>query len=88
MNWSLKLPLGVEMMPEPRDNDYNGEHRQTAYRQYVMWIHCRLEARNRKVIPSCCVWRIRDRYPEPPGQYVRYIEGIFDQSTSGILFGC
>lgn len=67
-----------DALAEPKDNDYNRAHRHTAGRQYVMWMYGRLGSGNRKVIPSCCVWRIRDRYPEPSGQYIRYIEGILD----------
>ena len=48
--------------------------RQIAYRQYIIFNHGYLGRRNRKVVPSCVVWKVRDNYPAPDNNYIGFKE--------------
>ena len=62
--------------------DYFGEdteftpsnYRKAAYRQYILYNHGYLGRGNRKVVPSCGVWKVRDHYPAPDNNYLGFKE--------------
>lgn len=57
-----------EPLYEPSD------YRKAAYRQWTMWRCGYLGRGNRKVIPSCVVWAVRNKYPAPDGNYLGFKE--------------
>lgn len=62
-----------EIFALDEDGDYNKCNRHTAYRQFILWQHGRLGTGDRRVIPSCCVWGIRDKYPDQFNQYTGFV---------------
>jgi len=55
------------------DPEFNlANYRKAAYRQYVMYQHGYLRIANQKVVLSCVVWRIRDKFPAPDNVYLEY----------------
>ena len=59
-------------------NCSNRSFRYAAYKQFIWWVFKNLGKGNRRVIPSCVLWKIRNSFPEPNGIYVLYSEGRKD----------
>lgn len=47
-------------------------YRYAAYRLFTYWVHDKLGKGVRKVIPSCAVLKIRERFPDPQGVYTGF----------------
>ena len=48
--------------------DYSpASYRKTTYRQFILWREGYLGRGNRKVVPSCVIWSVQNRYPAPDG---------------------
>ncbi len=51
--------------------------RYAAYRQFILMRHGKLEEGDRRVIPACCVARIRQTYPDPNRDYKGFMSSRF-----------
>ena len=54
--------------------DENSSWRYTAYQQYTLWYWGYLRRGNRKVIPSCIVNVIRERFLDKNGNYRGFLD--------------
>ena len=55
-------------------DETNRGMRHGAYTNFTFWKHGKLGRGNRRVIPSCCVWKIRARYASSNGLYKGFRE--------------
>ena len=58
--------------PKNTNSRENRSWRHAAYKQYILWQLGYLGPKDRRVIPSCCVWEIRDCFPDQFGQYTGF----------------
>lgn len=56
----------------------NRSFRFASYTAFTWWVHGKLGRYNRRVIPSCVIWKIRDMFPEESGTYVNFKPGSRD----------
>ena len=55
------------------DPEYSpASYRKAAYRQFVLWQHGYLGRSNRRIVPSCVIWCIRNKYTVPDGVYLGF----------------
>lgn len=76
-NLELAMQSNADFLNYPFDPANNSSWRYTAYRQYIIWVWGKLGYRNRKVVPSCVVWKIRDRFPDPTGNYTGFMDAEY-----------
>ena len=73
--WSSYLPA--------RDNVPTKSYRYAAYRQFTWFAHNRRLGRGiRRRIPACVLRIIREKFPDPRGDYVGYAERRFESVWS------
>ena len=60
-------------------------YRFAGHKQFSWWIHNRLGKGVRKVIPSCTLWSIREKYPSADGSYMSFKESHEDEARQ--LYG-
>ena len=68
---------------ETRDDHLEGNFsnrslRYAAYKQFIWWVFKHLGKGNRRVIPSCALWKIREHFPETNADDINYYEGNKD----------
>lgn len=56
--------------------------RKAAYRRFILNEYGRLGRGNRKVIPSCVVWKVRSWYPSKTGVYMGFRVSNIDTKIS------
>ncbi|XP_033101508.1 P2X purinoceptor 7-like [Anneissia japonica] len=63
----------------------NRNYRHIGYRCFIWWVYNRLKKRDRRVIPSCCVWAIRDQFPSVDGDYTGFIDAVADNEMDFVF---
>ncbi|KAJ8017829.1 P2X purinoceptor 7 [Holothuria leucospilota] len=70
---ALELAMAQRMdLLQLGDRPGNNAYRHAAYKSYIYWKCGPTGRHNRVVIPSCAVWKIRDRYPSEDGRYTGF----------------
>ena len=78
--WSSVLTVAIHNHADIMDDPINyspASYRKAAYRQYILKEHGHLGRGNRRIIPSCVVRCVRDKYPAPDGLYLGFRVYLF-----------
>ncbi|XP_064472178.1 P2X purinoceptor 7-like [Ornithodoros turicata] len=62
----IVVQLALQMLENQgvfRNTPLHERYRHVAYKQCASWLWGRLEEGDRRVLPSCVVWAIRDKFP-------------------------
>ncbi|KAJ8049558.1 P2X purinoceptor 7 [Holothuria leucospilota] len=57
---------------QPSENLQNRQYRFVAYKMFTQWGHGHMGRGNRTPIPSCAVYQIRLKFPEPDAEYTGF----------------
>ena len=72
--FDLILDVVDQQYGQAAEHDGNKDRRYEAYKHCSVWIHGYLGRGNRRPNPSCCVLKIREKYPDILGHYHGYMD--------------
>ena len=75
--WSHTVSIAIVSRSDVYADDPEcspASYRKASYRQWIMWQHGYLGRSNRRVVPSCVVWAVREKFPAPDGIYLGFKE--------------
>ena len=56
--------------------EVNAGYRYASYRAYILHEYGRLTYQDRRVVPSCVVKFIRNKFPDPNGHYIGFLPAL------------
>ncbi|KAI8479744.1 positive regulation of bleb assembly [Branchiostoma belcheri] len=85
LSWQIMARAMDTTGEEFSDPITNRAYRFQAYRQVTYFLHGRLGKSFRRVVPSCAVWAIRDKYPSPDGTYKGFLHADEKRGIENLL---
>lgn len=67
--------MNIKARADVRADEWNfemNELRKAAYRQFTLWKYGKLSKGDRRVVPSCCVKKVREAFPSESGHYMGF----------------
>ena len=74
-SWDARFSLSDEGGSSGNEVD---SQRGKKFKQFIWWVFKHLGKGNRRVIPLCVLWKIKEYFPEPDADYVNYSGGKKD----------